>query len=756
MKLQSMNLVQLIFTRSGKEYLTPKHLIVEVEDELLARGGRVNIIDLPDALNVALNYIEDAVPHVVKEDKSVRLIRGELLTDYYLASVAEEVNDGLASSESGTDDVGSIATRYSLPVDLIRQVIQKHQGTIIHSKFDPESGVIRSAASVARQEAAARGLLRAVTAPTSLADIASTRELPQTLLHQMATEMLQHGLITGSIEGKSSRAVFIPDVFVKATTTAVSSAYATNGFVSFSQLRKFFVQNIPDFVQKNLAGGIMLQECVVSSVLLDTIATSVSEALEQGSWLDVQSALPIEFPESDVAEVVRRVSVNGTDETSVKADTKVSRTKRKARTKKSTSTKQETVVFGERFTVSPQLTKLLSDAIAEDSVKKATDRAKLITEKGDVVVTQTVTKQIEPEGEVSSKKSKSKGKRRGGGGKGDTVSKTLKSGVDDMNLRFPVAVPSRDEAVEFILSQPSCSAAFESDYLESFADSEELLQVLMDTMYGENGLRELYVTQAAEAIVNLERERAAARMNAEKEILALMERIEMYNKSAESLPGEEIVALSKGNIVDQHCVDCLCRVMDSIARSTGVVFESLLTAAALSSKKEKLETLRGVVEKLPPTLQSILRKFMYTVSSKDGGAVENFLTLYDENFVVLDLPERRPLDNKRERNVLANSRAELMSCLDGDDINISPLRALEVGVVLSHAKISGGSVVSIPESKIVECSKAIEDQAKAGEAGEALRQLRIVVEGVGSGGEDQLNAREEWVEILKSLRDTVR
>lgn len=39
MKLQSLNLIDLIFTRSGKEYLTPRQLVMEIEDEIVARGG---------------------------------------------------------------------------------------------------------------------------------------------------------------------------------------------------------------------------------------------------------------------------------------------------------------------------------------------------------------------------------------------------------------------------------------------------------------------------------------------------------------------------------------------------------------------------------------------------------------------------------------------------------------------------------------------------------------------------------------------
>ncbi len=39
MKLQSLKLVDLIFTRSGKEYLTHRQLSEEIEDEILTRGG---------------------------------------------------------------------------------------------------------------------------------------------------------------------------------------------------------------------------------------------------------------------------------------------------------------------------------------------------------------------------------------------------------------------------------------------------------------------------------------------------------------------------------------------------------------------------------------------------------------------------------------------------------------------------------------------------------------------------------------------
>eukprot|EP00178_Gracilaria_changii_P020238 TRINITY_DN587_c0_g1_i3.p2 TRINITY_DN587_c0_g1~~TRINITY_DN587_c0_g1_i3.p2 ORF type:complete len:788 (+),score=122.92 TRINITY_DN587_c0_g1_i3:16560-18923(+) len=755
MKLQSLNLIDLIFTRSGKEYLTPQHLVTEIEDELLARGGRVNIIDLPDALNVSLNYIEAAMPKIVKEDESVRLVRGEVLTDYYLDGLAEEVNDNLIASETGTDEVGAIATRYSLPVDVIRETIAKHEGSLIQAKYEVSSGLIRSSASLARQESAARGLLRAVCAPTLLSDLASRSGLPQSLIHEIATEMLDDGRVAGRIEGKSSRALLIPEVFINASVAAVSSAFSTSGFVSFGQFRKLYIQDIPSFVHEHLSNALVLQDCVMSSVLLETTAASTSEALQQGKWLDVQNALPPDFPESDIHAVVNRVAATDEDGRAKEDKKKTPRTRKKMKEGKSVTNEKQSIVYGGRFIVAPQLTKKLSDIITKHAARKADERAKLVAEKGDVVVSQGSTKLPEPEMNQSNKKSKGKGRRRGGA-KEDTAPKIPTS--DSVNERFPVEVPAEDDLLELVLADPEYPTTFETDYLESSNDGEVLVQTMVETVFGEDGLKNLYISKAAEAIVNLERERAAAKLKAEKNILSTMERIEMYYKSAETLPVEDIKMQSQASVVDQYCVDCLCQIVDSVARSMGIVFDSLSAIHKVSKKREKLDLLRETVVDLPPTVQANIRSLISSVSDRDGSSAEDFLNLYDENAVILDLPERRPLDSKRERNTQANARAGLVCMLDNEEGNLSPMQELEISIVLTHSKISGGAVISVPKGNIFECSRAIEGQAKAGDKGIALQKLRETVEAMNVDG---VNLKEsictdQYLEALRELRNALR
>ena len=73
--------LQLIFTKSGKEYLTPKQLRNEIEDEILAAGGRIALVELQPLVNVDMNHIEDMVGKMVN-NHSLRLVNGQLITKY--------------------------------------------------------------------------------------------------------------------------------------------------------------------------------------------------------------------------------------------------------------------------------------------------------------------------------------------------------------------------------------------------------------------------------------------------------------------------------------------------------------------------------------------------------------------------------------------------------------------------------------------------------------------------------------------------
>jgi hypothetical protein len=74
--------VQVYFTQDGKEYVTPEQLESEIRDELMQHGGKVGVLNLPTLLNIDLNHIEARLAEMLKRDKRLQIMNGEVMTKY--------------------------------------------------------------------------------------------------------------------------------------------------------------------------------------------------------------------------------------------------------------------------------------------------------------------------------------------------------------------------------------------------------------------------------------------------------------------------------------------------------------------------------------------------------------------------------------------------------------------------------------------------------------------------------------------------
>eukprot|EP01050_Picozoa_sp_SAG11_P004035 SAG11_NODE_247_length_11679_cov_6.170898_2_plen_156_part_00 len=93
-KLIEAGLVELII--SGQGYLTPKQLEIEIKDEVLVHGGRVALTELQSTIGADSSIVDDAAGRLVAASpRSLALVQGELIADYFLDDVAAEVNQEL-------------------------------------------------------------------------------------------------------------------------------------------------------------------------------------------------------------------------------------------------------------------------------------------------------------------------------------------------------------------------------------------------------------------------------------------------------------------------------------------------------------------------------------------------------------------------------------------------------------------------------------------------------------------------------------
>lgn len=131
----------MVVTSDGKEYVTRRHLITEVQNEGLA-NGRVALTSLVPVLRVELDHVEAAATALVSErsDEFV-LCAGELISRFaffvhnsvsklasreHLNSICAQVNDRL--QEVGQMSMFSLTKNYNLSTELLNHYVLAELG----------------------------------------------------------------------------------------------------------------------------------------------------------------------------------------------------------------------------------------------------------------------------------------------------------------------------------------------------------------------------------------------------------------------------------------------------------------------------------------------------------------------------------------------------------------------------------------------------------------------------------------------------
>ena len=266
-KLVELGLLEVLFTTNGKEYLTPKQLRHEVEDEIMVRGGRVNITELAPVLNVDLPHIERVVNALLAEAPSqtggqLQLFQGEVIADYYLDTLAEEINEELKGA--GKLMIGELAVKHTLTTEFLLRLVEPRLGTVIQAKLS--SGSLYTSAYVARHAAKVRGVLTAVTRPVSLPQLIKDYGFTEGLFFDCVAELVASGRLSGLLHGKST---FTPSLYVNAQSASVLAFFQQNGVLEYSLLTsKLQVKDPRAYLAEKLPGGVALSSCYMNRELL--------------------------------------------------------------------------------------------------------------------------------------------------------------------------------------------------------------------------------------------------------------------------------------------------------------------------------------------------------------------------------------------------------------------------------------------------------------------------------------------------------
>lgn len=755
MKLQSLSLVDLIFTRSGREYLTPAQLRKEIADEVEIRGGRVNLIDLPDALNVDLSHIQAAIPDVLAAAPvPTRLVNGEVVSDDYLATLAADIDAALTASDSGIDDVGAIAQRTNLPVAVVRACIAAHLGSAIHATLDDHSGVLRSHASRVRAEAAARGALRACAAPAPLADLARAAAAPSPLVADVAAAMLAAGRLRGRVDGGGAAARWVPRVFEDAAAAGAAAKFGAAGFVALAELRALAVADTAAFAAA-LPGAVTVSGLVVGPALLEGVESSALEAIASGTWLDVAAALPPDFPEDNVADVVSLLDHLGSKPKEAPASSKGGKgsSKRKASFGKAAAAaraaaasehdagagardgrgrvpaKLDAMIYCDRYLLSKPLLERCWSCVCRDASERAKTRATKVRDAMAVAggnAPPPVAAAPVPDADNDDAAPK-KGKARRRKAKPSAAETQT---VSDGPL-VPVDVPSPADLCAILGENGELVELLAADYLGNAPKDGE--GALLETIATEGlasvcgaSIAQVYETTAAAAVADMEKEQQTARLALERSIVSGLEDAELFSLTAATMRmvSDTAVDECRAHVLATTCIQTTLSVSEFVASTVGTP----------RSSSAGLAGIRDINARLPPDVVAKMRPVVAAVAGKKATNVGDFLLAYDAAASALDLPPRRPLDKKRERasnaaHAAAAAATLAAACGDASTPGGVPVvDALAAAAALLHARRTGGAVVSLPHPLVPAACVALEQVAdRPAGAGEALARLREAV-----------------------------
>nr|Q296V2.1 RecName: Full=E3 UFM1-protein ligase 1 homolog; AltName: Full=E3 UFM1-protein transferase 1 homolog [Drosophila pseudoobscura pseudoobscura] len=300
--LLEKQLLEVVFTNNGKEYITPDHLEREIQDELYANGGRANLVEVSRTLNVDLSRIVALAERIAAENPLVHLVLGQLIDEDYISHIAQEINEKLALR--GEISISDLASQFDLPSEFLQQdVVEKHLGKIIKGRQDATNPrVFFTQAYIQRCKAKIRGALAAITRPTNVAVILQQINVQEKIFHSLLDEISPAGQVTS----KLANAQYVPHIYAKTQADWVNSFYKQNSFLEYDAINKLGISDAKSYIRKQFPNEefLFLKRVALGARLVElTVVTALNECSATKQYLDLTTILPSNLSEEDIEEV---------------------------------------------------------------------------------------------------------------------------------------------------------------------------------------------------------------------------------------------------------------------------------------------------------------------------------------------------------------------------------------------------------------------------------------------------------------------
>ncbi|NXJ75794.1 UFL1 ligase, partial [Trogon melanurus] len=639
-KLIAEKQLEVVHTLDGKEYVTPAQISKEIRDELHVSGGRVNIVDLQQVINVDLLHIENRANDIVKSEKTIQLVLGQLINESYLDQLAEEINDKL--QETGQVTVSELCKAYDLPGDFLVQALSRRLGRIIHGQLDQENrGVIFTEAFVNRHRARIRGLFTAITRPTPVSNLITRYGFQEHLLYSVLEELVNTGRLKGTVVGgRQDKAVFVPDIYARTQSNWVDSFFKQNGYLEFDALYRLGIPDPAGYIKKRYKSTqlLFLKAACVGQEIVDQVEASVEEAISSGNWIDVATLLPSSLSVEDVGILLQQVM-------------------RSLKKNSSGLVFSDTIVVSEKFISS--CADLFSDMMQQKAEKDMKNNpVNLITEedlKQASGLENAYANKKDKKDDRRKKATEGSGSVRGGGGgnaREIKIKKTKKKGRKDADSDEELQVTSTglNKQTEFsFMSQEEIQDVLKTHMQdcpeELIAElAEHLIRPLTKTY--QEVVRSVFTSSTSSSGAT----RRQTMKDLQEEFSNLYNNIRLFEKGTKHFTDETQTNLAK-HLLKTVCADITNLIFNFLASDSMMTTENYSTITS--------EVRIKILGKLPEDTKGPLTKLH---TSLNGKSIEDFLSCLDSAVDICGIMVKKG-DKKKERQVLFQHRQALIEQL---------------------------------------------------------------------------------------------
>ena len=282
--------------------MTHKQLLIEIEDEILAFGGRINVVELQSNINVDLVFIEEKIQQLVHLKNEFVCMNGQIIAQYYLDSVADEINSDLQNV--GMLELARLAKKYSFPMSFLVASLETRIGSIIQGTMTKTN--LYTASFVIRHNKRVRAAFSAITEPILVKTLFALHSFEEALAMNELYQLLSDSQIVGSLSGVDGRLLYTPNFFAINCERNVRSFLSSNSYIDYTVLGKFGISSHTSYMKSlGLSNLVYFDNCVILDSFFDPIIASIDEMFANSTWLDLQSFLPSSITLNDCPKLLK-------------------------------------------------------------------------------------------------------------------------------------------------------------------------------------------------------------------------------------------------------------------------------------------------------------------------------------------------------------------------------------------------------------------------------------------------------------------